>query len=185
MRNPLSFFMTNVGDSFCNSYIYHLVGLHISDIGKEISSLVTCWGLWTATVRHSWAALWVFCYWSSPELKTSCANPWLPSHLEPLHLEIGQQSLLGAQAESSWYPSSCGTPLQERITEADWIAALEASLFWNHYLGQKNTTSSLKNNKTIWEKFITCARTFTCCERRAWCFTCISKSFIWISHCQQ
>ena len=59
MRNPLSFFMTNVGDSFCNSYIYHLVGLHISDIGKEISSLVTCWGLWTATVRHSWAALWV------------------------------------------------------------------------------------------------------------------------------
>ena len=42
MRNPLSFFMTNVGDSFCNSYIYHLVGLHISDIGKEISSLVTC-----------------------------------------------------------------------------------------------------------------------------------------------
>ena len=125
------------------------------------------------------------CYWSSPELKTSCANPWLPSHLEPLHLEIGQQSLPGAQAESSWYPSSCGTPLQERIAEADWIAALEASLFWNHYLGQKNTTSSLKNNKTIWEKFITCARTFTCCERRAWCFTCISKSFIWISHCQQ
>ena len=59
MRNPLSFSMTNVGDSFCNSYIYHLVGLHISDIGKEISSLVTCWGLWTATVRHSWAALWV------------------------------------------------------------------------------------------------------------------------------
>ena len=59
MRNPLSFFMTNVGDSFCNSYIYHLVGLHISDIGKEISSLVTCWGLWTATVPHSWAALWV------------------------------------------------------------------------------------------------------------------------------
>ena len=44
-------------------------------------------------------------------------------------------------------------------------------MFWNHYLGQKNTTSSLKNNKTIWEKFITCARTFTCCERRAWCFT--------------
>ena len=42
MRNPLSFFMTNVGDSFCNSYIYHLVGLYISDIGKEISSLVTC-----------------------------------------------------------------------------------------------------------------------------------------------
>ena len=117
------------------------------------------------------------CYWSSPELKTSCANPWLPSHLEPLHLEIGQQSLPGAQAESSWYPSSCGTPLQERITEADWIAALEASLFWNHYLGQKNTTSSLKNNKTIWEKFISCARTFTCCERKAWCFTCI-----WVSH---
>ena len=44
------------------------------------------------------------CYWSSPELKTSCVNPWLPSHLEPLHLEIGQQSLPGAQAESSWYP---------------------------------------------------------------------------------
>ena len=124
-------------------------------------------------------------YWSPPEQKTSCANPWLPSHLEPLHLEIGQQNLPGAQAESSWYPSSCGTPLQERVAEADLIAALEASLFWNHYLGQKNTTSSLKNNKTIWEKFITCARTFTCCERRAWCFTCISKSFIWISHCQQ
>ena len=70
------------------------------------------------------------CYWSSPELKTSCANPWLPSHLEPLHLEIGQQSLPGAQAESSWYTSSCGTPLQERITEADWIAALDASLSW-------------------------------------------------------
>ena len=35
------------------------------------------------------------CYWSSPELKTSCANPWLPSHLEPLHLGIGQQSLPG------------------------------------------------------------------------------------------
>ena len=31
---------------------------------------------------------------------------------------------------SSWYPSSCGTILKERITEADWIAALEASLFW-------------------------------------------------------
>ena len=56
------------------------------------------------------------CYWSSPELKTSCPNPWLPSHLEPLHLEIGQQSLPGAQAESSWYTSSWGTPLQERIT---------------------------------------------------------------------
>ena len=33
--------------------MYYLVGLHISDIGKEISSLVTCRGLWTATVRHS------------------------------------------------------------------------------------------------------------------------------------
>ena len=32
--------MTNAGDSFCNSYIYHLVGLHISDIGKVISSLL-------------------------------------------------------------------------------------------------------------------------------------------------
>ena len=100
-------------------------------------------------------------------------------------LGILQQNLPGAQAESSWYPSSYGTPFQERIAEADRIAALEASLFWNHYLGQKNTTPSLKNNKTIWEKFITCARTFTCCERRAWCFTCISKSFISISHCQQ
>ena len=182
MKNPLSFFMTNVCDSFCNSYICiiwlgyiyptlakrYLLWLHVEVFGRPLC----------ATPLSS-------CYWSSPELKTSCANPWLPSHLEPLHLEIGQQSLPGAQAESSWYPSSCGTPLQERITEADWIAALEASLFWNHYLGQKNTTSSLKNNKTIWEKFITCARTFTCCERRAWCFTCISKSFISISHCQQ
>ena len=59
MRNPLSFFMSNAVDSFRNSYIYYLVGLHISDIGKVISSLVTCWGLGTATVRHSWAALWV------------------------------------------------------------------------------------------------------------------------------
>ena len=40
MRNPLSFFMTNAGDSFCNSYIIHLlsgwVGLHKSDISKVI-----------------------------------------------------------------------------------------------------------------------------------------------------
>ena len=37
MRNPLSFFMTNAGDSFCNSYIYNLVGWHIWDIlGKRI-----------------------------------------------------------------------------------------------------------------------------------------------------
>ena len=100
-------------------------------------------------------------------------------------LEILQQNLPGAQAESSWYPSSCGTPLQERIAEAERIAALEASLFWNHYLGQKNTTLSLKNSKAIWDKFITCTHTFTCCQRRAWCFTCICKSFIWISHCQE
>ena len=60
MRNPLSFFMTNAGDSFCNSYIYHLVGLHIR----------------------------------------------------------------------KWQSDS-------------------------------NTTSSLKNNKTIWDKFITCTHTFT------------------------
>ena len=85
-------------------------------------------------------------------------------------LEILQQNLPGAQAESSWYPSSCGTPLQERIAEAERIAALEASLFWNHYLGQKNTTLSLKNSKAIWDKFITCTHTFTCCQRRAWCF---------------
>ena len=32
--------MTNVGDSFCNSYVYYLVGLHISDIGKVVSSLL-------------------------------------------------------------------------------------------------------------------------------------------------
>ena len=29
MRNPPSFFLTNAGDSFCNSHNYHLVGLHI------------------------------------------------------------------------------------------------------------------------------------------------------------
>ena len=29
MRNPPYFFLTNAGDSFCNSYVYHLVGLHI------------------------------------------------------------------------------------------------------------------------------------------------------------
>ena len=29
MRNTPSFFLTNAGDSFFNSYIYHLVGLHI------------------------------------------------------------------------------------------------------------------------------------------------------------
>ena len=29
MRNPPSFFLTNAGDSFCNSYVYHLVGLHV------------------------------------------------------------------------------------------------------------------------------------------------------------
>ena len=63
-------------------------------------------------------------------------------------LEILQQNLPGAQAESSWYPSSCGTPLQERIAEADWIAALEASLFWNHFLGQKNTLPSLKKQQS-------------------------------------
>ena len=32
-------------------------------------------------------------------------------------LEIWQQKLSGAQAESSWYPSYCRTPLQERIAE--------------------------------------------------------------------
>ena len=29
IRNPLSFFMTNAGNSFCNSYIDYLPGLHI------------------------------------------------------------------------------------------------------------------------------------------------------------
>ena len=77
-------FLTNAGDSFCNSYIYHLVGLHIRQ-------------------------------WQS----------------------------------------------------------------------DSNTTSSLKNNKTIWDKFITCTHTFTWCQRTAWNFTCVCKSSIWISHCQQ
>ena len=77
-------FLTNAGDSFCNSYIYHLVGLHIRQ-------------------------------WQS----------------------------------------------------------------------DSNTTSSLKNNKTIWDKFITCTHTFTWRQRTAWNFTCVCKSSIWISHCQQ
>ena len=84
MRNPPSFFLTNAGDSFCNSYIYHLVGLHIRQ-------------------------------WQS----------------------------------------------------------------------DSNTTSSLKNNKTIWDKFITCTHTITWRQRTAWNFTCVCKSSIWISHCQQ
>ena len=58
-------------------------------------------------------------------------------------LGILQQNLPGAQAESSWYPSSYGTPFQERIAEADRIAALEASLFW------KNTTPSLKKKNNL------------------------------------
>ena len=84
MRNPPSFFLSNAGDSICNSYIYHLVGLHIRQ-------------------------------WQS----------------------------------------------------------------------DSNTTSSLKNNKTIWDKFITCTHTFTWRQRTAWNFTCVCKSSIWISHCQQ
>ena len=164
--------------------MYYLVGLHISDIGKrylvwlhvEVYGRPPC-----VTV----GLLFEFLLLIPPRAKNFLCKSLIARHLEPLHLEIGQQNLPGAQAESSWYPSSCGTPLQERVAEADLIEALEASLFWNHYHGPKNTTSSLKNNKTIWEKLITCARTFACCERRARCFTCICKSFIWISHCQQ
>ena len=162
----------------------YLVGLHISDIGKVVSSLL-----------QSLSSLLLLFKMPSASCDAICCPCFHVHHCSSHHciagsicatsLEILQQNLPGAQAESSWYPSSCGTPLQERIAEANWIAALEASLLWNHYLGQKNTTPSLKNNKAIWDKFITCTQTFTCCQRRAWCFTCICKSFIWISHCQE
>ena len=56
-----------------------------------------------------------------------------------------------------------------------------ANEYSNHYLGQKKTTSSLKNNNI----FVTCTHTFTWCQRRPWYFTCICKSLIWISHYQQ
>ena len=56
-----------------------------------------------------------------------------------------------------------------------------ANEYSNHYLGQKKTTSSLKNIN----KFVTCTHTFTWCQRRPWYFTCICKSLIWISHYQQ
>ena len=64
--------------------------------------------------------------------------------------EILQQNLPGAQAESSWYPSSCGTILKERITEADWIAALEASLFWakEYNIELEKTTKQFGTNSS-------------------------------------
>ena len=65
-----------------------------------------------------------------------------------------------------------------------WLNCRLGGIFVLESLGQKNTIS-YQNIKTIWDKFITCTHTFTCCQRRAWCFTCIWKSFIRISHCQQ
>ena len=38
---------------------------------------------------------------------------------EQIPNDIGQQNLPGTQVEKRWHPSSCGTPWQERIAEAD------------------------------------------------------------------
>ena len=124
--------------------------------------------------------LFEFTFLSSPEQKT-CANPWLSSHLGPLHLEIGQKNLPGAQAESSWYPSSCGTILKERITEADWIAALDASLFWakEYDIELEKTTKQFGTNSSYVLTHLLVVR------EGLGVFSCICKSFIWISHCQQ
>ena len=54
MRNPLSFFMSNAVDSFRNSYIYYLVGLHLSD--KFLVPLL----LWNSIARKDrWG--WLNC----------------------------------------------------------------------------------------------------------------------------
>jgi hypothetical protein len=33
-----SFFLTNAVDKFCNSYVYHLVGLHIGQLRSDINT---------------------------------------------------------------------------------------------------------------------------------------------------
>ena len=54
MRNPLLLFMSNAGDSFRNSYIYYLVGLHLSD--KFLVPLL----LWNSIARKDrWG--WLNC----------------------------------------------------------------------------------------------------------------------------
>ena len=39
MKNPPSFFLTNAGDTFCDSYVYHMVGLHIGQLRSDINTL--------------------------------------------------------------------------------------------------------------------------------------------------
>ena len=57
-------------------------------------------------------------------------------------------------------------------------------LLWNS-IARKNRWGWL--NCGFGGQIITCTQTheFTCCEWRAWCFTCICKCFIWISQYHQ
>ena len=99
---------------------------------------------------------------------------------------------LGTLASGNWAAKSAGSPgrkflvpllLWNSIARKDHWGWLNCGLGGIFVL--ESLSSSLKNNKTIWDNFVTCTLTFTWRQRKAWHLTCICKSSIWISYCQQ
>ena len=93
--------------------VYSLSG-YISDISKVISSLLRSLSSLLLLFKCPPPAAMHF---TALAFMSIIALLSIAGSICATWLEIWQQKLSGAQAESSWYPSYCRTPLQERIAE--------------------------------------------------------------------